>query len=88
MSNASPFDVTLASMCTPCGKDRTTFCCDGTSQISPFPVLHISHMLCGGGGGKYQVCMLAVDMLASMACCSQLMRWMQVVGVGTAALVW
>ena len=60
------------------------------AQISPFPVLHVSHMLCvcGGGGGKFQICMLAVDMLASTACCSQLMRWMQVVGVGIAALVW
>ena len=52
MSKASPFDVTLASTCAPCGKDRTTFCCDGTPQISPFPVLHVSHML---WGGKFQV---------------------------------
>ena len=84
MSNTSPFDVTLAPACTPCEKDRTTFCCDGTpctDQSLPCASCVSYAVRGGGGGGKFQICMLAVDMLASTACCSQLMRWMQVVGV-------
>ena len=53
MSNTSPFDVTLAPACTPCEKDRTTFCCDGTpctDQSLPCASC-VSYAVRGGGGG-------------------------------------